>query len=52
MKVHLLRPLLILLCASNVASAAEPAYRDIYPDTWVATDGSAEPCRTMRRWAP
>jgi hypothetical protein len=39
MKVHLLRLLLMLLCASNVASAAQPAYRDIYPDTWVATDG-------------
>ncbi len=28
----------ILLCSANVTRAADPAYRDIYPDTWVATD--------------
>jgi hypothetical protein len=41
MKKHLLNQLLIVLClyASNLSTAAETAYRDIYPDTWVATDG-------------
>ncbi len=38
MKRHLLSQLLIVLLASRVAGAAEPACRDIYPDTWVATD--------------
>ncbi len=39
MKSHLLSELLIGFLASTVANAAEPACRDIYPDTWVATDG-------------
>ena len=30
--------LLVVLCASNGARSDEPYYRDIYPDTWVATD--------------
>ena len=38
MKRHLVRSLLLALVASSVAHAAEPAFRDIYPDTWVATD--------------
>jgi len=29
---------LLLLCASAVAQPDEPYYRDIFPDTWVATD--------------
>ena len=39
MKTHLLSLLLIALCVLKAAVAAEPAYRDIYPDTWVASDG-------------
>ncbi|MGO8752114.1 MAG: hypothetical protein ACLQNE_39760 [Thermoguttaceae bacterium] len=39
MKNRLLNCALVVLFASSLASAAEPAYRDIYPDTWVATDG-------------
>ena len=38
MKRHFLSRLLIVLLASPIASAAEPTFRDIYPDTWVATD--------------
>jgi hypothetical protein len=30
--------LLGLLCAASVAQPEEPAYRDLYSDTWVATD--------------
>ena len=48
MKKHLLSQLLIVFCAANVASAVEPTYRDIYPDTWVATDGIG---RTMPDYA-
>jgi hypothetical protein len=32
------RELLIVLLGSHIASAGEPEIRDIYPDTWVATD--------------
>ena len=38
MKRHLVCRLLIVLLASRPAIADEPAFRDIYPDTWVATD--------------
>jgi hypothetical protein len=34
-----LSPLLFALCLPNAVSASEPAVRDIFPDTWVATDG-------------
>ncbi len=38
MKFHLPGVLLIAFCAASAAGAAEPGERDIYPDTWVATD--------------
>jgi hypothetical protein len=38
MKTRLLLRLLIVTCASSAAGAAEPAFRDLYSDTWVATD--------------
>ena len=44
----LLSVLLVVLCAVNCARAAEPAYRDIFPDTWVATDALG---RTMPDYA-
>jgi hypothetical protein len=37
-KTRFMGLLLLVLCAANVAAAAEPDYHDIYPDTWVATD--------------
>ncbi|GMV93480.1 MAG: hypothetical protein AMXMBFR82_32580 [Candidatus Hydrogenedentota bacterium] len=40
--------LLILIAASSIASAEESYYRDIYPDTWVATDALG---RTMPDFA-
>ncbi len=39
MKRLLPSQLLVVLWATTAAVAAEPAYRDLYPDTWVATDG-------------
>ena len=38
MKTSRLIPLLLVLCLTTLARAAEPAWRDIFPDTWVATD--------------
>ncbi|HNT88163.1 MAG TPA: hypothetical protein PKL84_09895, partial [Candidatus Hydrogenedentes bacterium] len=38
MKIHLLILPLLALCAVMTARSEEPYYRDVYPDTWVATD--------------
>jgi hypothetical protein len=40
--------LLTVICAANTALSDEPYYRDVYPDTWVATDAIG---RTMPLWA-
>jgi len=47
MNKHLLF-LALVLCASSVAVSQEPYYRDLYPDTWVATDAVG---RTMPDFA-
>jgi len=38
MQQHIWVFLLVVACASSPARSAEPYYRDVYPDTWVATD--------------
>lgn len=38
MKLYALPLLLLVACVSNAAASQKPSYRDIYPDTWVATD--------------
>ena len=38
MKNRALPLLLTVICVANTALSAEPYYRDIYADTWVATD--------------
>jgi len=48
MKKCVLPLLLVVLCASNAARSEEDYYRDIYPDTWVATDALG---RTMPDFA-
>jgi hypothetical protein len=47
-KKPVLTLLLLVLCASHPARAEEPYYRDIFPDTWVATDALG---RTMPGYA-
>jgi len=39
MKIDVLIILLAALCVSNVGRSEDPVHRDLYPDTWVATDG-------------
>ncbi len=41
--------LFLPLFAVDCSHAAEPAYRDIFPDTWVATDGRSG--RTIPHYA-
>ena len=48
MENRVLPLLLIVLSAANTALPDEPYYRDVYPDTWVATDALG---RTMPPWA-
>ncbi len=48
MRRHSLTLLLVLLCISNVARGDEPYYRDLFSDTWVATDALG---RTMPDFA-
>ena len=38
----------VVCCAVNVLHAEDPDYRDLYPDTWVATDALGGPCRSFR----
>jgi len=38
MREHALTVLFVVLCVSNVARSDDQYYRDLYPDTWVATD--------------
>lgn len=38
MRHYVLPLILVAICLVNLANAAENGYRDIYPDTWVATD--------------
>ena len=38
MTKYILPFLLVVCCISNTARPEEPYYRDLYPDTWVATD--------------
>lgn len=48
MKTQLIALVLVVFCASNSAIQAEPDYRDLYPDTWVATDAIG---RTMPEYS-
>jgi hypothetical protein len=40
--------LLVVCCTLNILHAEDAGYRDIYPDTWVATDALG---RTMPEWS-
>ncbi len=48
MRFKMFALVLVVFCVSFAATQAEPAYRDIFPDTWVATDAIG---RTMPEYS-
>ncbi len=48
MNIHVRALMFLVLCVCQVAAAEQPGYRDVFPDTWVATDALG---RTMPGFA-